>query len=107
MQLKIILLSEISQTQKDKYHVIFFSFMDPRLYIDTKSHGYEKETKGREDSPEEVNWRTNRRERRVNMVKAHDILERKRLTHNEYIPIKRVHAVYNPLFILLKIQVFA
>lgn len=35
MQLKIILLSEISQTQKDKYHVIIFPFMDPRLYIDT------------------------------------------------------------------------
>lgn len=36
------------------------------------------------------------------MIKAHDILERRRLRHNEYIPIKRVHAVYNPLFILLK-----
>lgn len=54
-----------------------------------------------------VKWRTNRRGGRVNMVKALDILERNRLTRNEYIPIKRVHAVYNPLFILLKIQVFA
>jgi hypothetical protein len=31
MELEIIILSEISQTQKDKYHMFFFSSVQSRL----------------------------------------------------------------------------
>ena len=51
MDLEIIILSEVSQTEKDKYHDITYMW---NLKQDTNEHIYERETDGKKTLPRRV-----------------------------------------------------